>query len=24
VLGLPREPGEKEQRELPWSELPRS
>lgn len=24
VHGLPREPGEKEQRELPWSELPRS
>ena len=24
VLGLPREPGEKAQRELPWSELPRS
>ena len=24
VLGLPREPGEKEQRELPWSELPSS
>jgi len=24
VLGLPREPGEKEQRELPWSDLPRS
>ena len=24
VLGLPREPGEKEQRELPWSGLPRS
>ena len=24
VLGLPREPGEKEQRELPWSEPPRS
>lgn len=23
VLGLPREPGEAEQRELPWSELPR-
>jgi len=24
VLGLPREPGEAEQRDLPWSELPRS
>ena len=24
VLGLPREPGEAEQRQLPWSDLPRS
>jgi alkylation response protein AidB-like acyl-CoA dehydrogenase len=24
VLGLPREPGEAEQRERPWSELPRN
>ena len=24
VLGLPREPGETEQRQKPWSELPRS
>ncbi len=23
VLGLPREPGESDQREKPWSELPR-
>ena len=23
VLGLPREPGEAEQRELPWKDLPR-
>ena len=24
VLGLPREPGEAEQRQRPWSELPRN